>query len=110
MSNINVNGVSAELKYAKIDYSASGSQALVAAVAGKRIRVISLFLIGAGAVTTKFQSAATDLTGAMSNAANGGFVLPENKSGWFQTNVGEALNLNLGGAVNVAGGLTYIEI
>jgi hypothetical protein len=110
MADIMANGVPAQIKYGKIDNSASGQAALVAAVTGKRIRIISMHFIAAAAVTVKFQSASTDLTGAESYSASGGLVLNENKTGHMQTAVGEAFNINLGGAVNVAGSLSYIEI
>lgn len=99
------------IKYAVIDASGAGDNTVVAAVTGRRIRVLSAFAVGAGAVTVKFQSGAggTDITGAMSLSANGGFVLPFNEGGWFQTDQGALLNVSLGGAVNVAGGISYIE-
>lgn len=104
------------MKFSKIDASSSGSNTIVAAVAGKKIRVLSYVIIAAGAVTAKWQSASTDLTGAMSLAANGGaapsvsVLAPGGVYGLFETASGEALNLNLGGAVNVSGHLTYIEV
>lgn len=110
--SIVIDGTSYPIKYAKIDASSSGNNTLVNAVVSKKIRVISLFLITASAVTTKIQSGAggTDLTGAVPNAANGGFVLSANVYGWFETAANTLLNLNLGGAVNAAGSLSYIEV
>lgn len=97
---------------AVIDHASSGDNTVVAAVAGYRIRVTSLFLVAAGAVTVRFESAAggTALTGVMTVAANGILVLPYNPDGWFQTVAGELLNLELGGAVSVDGALTYEEV
>lgn len=104
--------VSSEVKYAVIDAASSGDNTLVAAVAGKRIRVLSLYLVAAGAVTVRFESAAggTPLTGQSSMAANGVLALPYNPTGWFQTVAAELLNLELGGAVSVDGALSYIEV
>lgn len=100
-----------DVKHAPITSAASGSNLLVAAVAGKRIRVLDYTIVAAGAVTAKFQSAANDLTGALPLPANGGAsVAGAPAVPLFETNVGEALNLNLGGAVAVAGHLTYQEI
>lgn len=96
-------------KFAAI--SSTGSGDTVALVASKKIRVVSMFLVVAGATTVKFQSGgATDKTGAMSFAANGGISLPFNPTGWFETAAGEKLNHVLGSAVAIAGGLTYVEI
>jgi hypothetical protein len=99
------------IKFAAISASSSGNNTIVAAVTDKRIRVLSAFLVAAGAVTAKFQSGAsgTDLTGAASLSANGGYVLPFNEGGWFQTDPGTLLNLSLGGAQSVAGSVSYIE-
>lgn len=100
-----------DVKHATIVASASGATQVVAAVAAKRIRVLGYTLVAAGAVTVKFQSNATDLTGALPLAANGGVSAaggPYVPS--FETAVGDPLNVNLGGAVAVAGHLTYQEI
>lgn len=100
------------IKHAVIDHAASGDNAIVAAVPGKSIRVISGQAVAAGAVTVRFESGAggTALTGQMSLAANGGFIIPETIYGAFWTAEGEALNLELGGAVSVDGWLNYVEV
>ena len=104
--------VGSELQYANIDAATSPDNTIVAAVAGKRIRVLSLFGIAAGAVTVRFESTAdgAKLTGAMELAANRGFTLPFNPEGWFQTVAGELLNMELGGAVSFDGALTYVLV
>jgi hypothetical protein len=96
--------------HAVIDHAASGDNTLVAAVAGKKIRVISYTLVAAGAVTVRFESGAsgTALTGQMSLAANGGVVHGYNPGGCFaDCGVNTLLNLELGGAVSVDGHLSY---
>jgi len=100
------------VKYAAIDAATSGDNEIVAAVSGKRIRVISCFMIAAGAVNVRFESGAggTALTGQMNLTTNSGFTLNENNSGWLETASGAALNLELSGAVSVDGCLSYIEI
>jgi hypothetical protein len=99
-------------KFAAIDAATSGDNTLVAAVADKKIRVLSLFMVAAGAVNARFESGAggTALTGQMSLAANGGFVLPYNPNGWFETAVNTLLNLELSDAVSVDGSLCYVEV
>lgn len=99
------------VKFAIISASSSNNT-LVAAVAGKKIRVLSLALMAAGAVNAKLQSAAggTDITGLFYPAANGGFVLPYNEGGWCETVAGELLNLNLSDAQAVGGCLSYQEV
>lgn len=97
---------------ALISTSMSGTSQVVAAVATKKIRVLTGFLVAAAAVSVKFQSAAipTDLTGAMPFAANGGLAIPYTELGQFDTIAGEALSINLSGAVAVGGAITYVTV
>jgi len=69
-------------------------------------------LVANAAVNVKFQSrtAPTDVSGLFYLAANGGFVLGNSDGGWFQTLPGEALDINLSGAVPVGGVLVYMEV
>jgi len=97
------------VKFVAIDEASSGASAQIAAVTGKRIRVMSFFMVAAGAVGVKFQSATTDLTGVMSLAANGG-ISTTSHSGLFETAAGEALNINLSAAVQVSGSMAYVEL
>lgn len=99
-------------KFAAISAATSGNNTLVAAVTGKRIRVLAMALVANGSVNVKAQSGAggTDLTGLFYLVANGGFVLPYNKLGWFQTAAAALLNLNLSAAIAVGGCLVYVEV
>ncbi len=99
-------------KFAVIDVAGSGNNTIVSAVTSKKIRVISLFLVAAGTVNTRFESGAdgTALTGQMNLIANTGYVLGPNEYGWFETAAGVLLNLELSAAVSVDGCLTYVEV
>lgn len=104
-------------KFAAIAAASSGDNTLVAAVASKKIRVLSLMLVATGAVSMYFTSAAggTVIFGGSTNkiaiAANGGFSLPFSPVGWFEnSSTNQALVLNLSGAVAVSGGLVYVEV
>lgn len=99
-------------KFAAIDVASSGDNTLVAAVSAKKIRVVSLYLVASAAVTVRFESGAsgTALSGQMQLAANGGFVLPFNPAGWFETAADALLNLELSGNTSVDGGLGYVEV
>jgi len=90
--------------------SASGATALVAAVAGAKYRVLAAAVVATTAVSVKFQSASTDITGTFPLGANGGVVLPYNEHGWFETAVNEALNINLSGAVSCGVQIQYIKL
>lgn len=104
--------VGSETKYAIIDAATLGDNTIVAAVTGKKLRVLALFLVAAAAVTARFESAAggTALTGQMVLAANGVLTLPFNPEGWFETAAAALLNLELSAAVSVDGAVTFAEV
>ena len=100
-------------KYKVIDHAASGDNEIVAAVANKKIRVLSAVLVMTGtAVTIRFESAAggTALTGQMTPLQGHSINFPFNPLGHFETIAGQALNMELGGAQSVDGCLTYVEV
>ncbi len=89
--------------------SGIGNTEIVAAQgAGIRIRVIAACVIATTAVRVKFQSAATDITASWPVGDVGGFVLPVNNHGWFQTAANEALNVNLSAAVSTAVQIVWV--
>ena len=94
-----------------ITASSSGQNEIVAAVTGKRIRVLSYNYVCNGTVNVAWRSGATTVIGGLGYfVANTGKVCPKNEDGWFQTAVGEALNVNLSGAVAIGGEGTYLEV
>lgn len=89
--------------YAKGTVAASQTDSvLIAAVAGKKIRVLSIALVVAGTATTStFGSkagagATTAISPAFSPAANGSLVLPFSPTGWMETLSGEGLVVTTG--------------
>lgn len=92
--------------------STSGDNEIVAAVASRKIVVLSYKFIVAAAVTVRWESGAsgTALSGVMSFFGNGGSVCNDNPKGWFETLTGQPLSMELGGNVSVGGFLTYIEV
>lgn len=97
-------------KFAVISASSSGDNTIVAAVPGKKIRVLSYAFVSSGTVNAKWQSEATDISGLMYFIANTGISSGYNPKGHFQTVSGKALELNLSGAQAVGGHLNYIEV
>ena len=87
----------------------SGNNTLLAAVTGHKIRVLSYTLVAAGEVAVRFESAAggTALTGVMTLIKGVPLVVNLEREGHFETVAGELLNMELGGAVQVSGHLTY---
>jgi hypothetical protein len=97
--------------FAPIAVSASGDNSIVALVSSKKIRVLALKITANGAVNAKWRSSTNDKTGLSYFAAAGdGEVLPFNPVGWFETNAGEALQVNLSAAVAVGGHVTYVTV
>lgn len=94
---------------AAISQTATASTALVAAVVGKKIRVLAITLMAAGATNVTILRAATAISGAMPLAANTGFSA-DSMYGIFETAAGEALNMSMSASVQVSGFLTYITI
>ncbi|HEX8266970.1 MAG TPA: hypothetical protein VF596_16330 [Pyrinomonadaceae bacterium] len=96
--------------YAPIDVASSGDNTLVAAVSGRRIKVLDYTFVCSGTVNAKFRSNSTDLTGAMAFVANSGIASAKgsiSQGAILATQSGEALKLNLSSAVQVSGHLTY---
>ena len=101
------------VKRAKIDAATDGNNTLVAAVTGKKIRVLAAFFTMTGsAVTIRVEDGAggTALTGQMGPTAGQTIVLPFTPVGWFETSAATLLNLELSGAQSVDGSLVYIEV
>lgn len=83
---------------------------LVSGITNRIVLVKAVTVItGATATTITFNSkgsgSGTAISALFSNAATGGFVLPESVGGWFQTNPGESLTCTTG-----AGATTGIQI
>lgn len=71
--------------------------------------MINAFLTASANVNIKWQSHVlpTDLTGFAYVAQTGGYVLPSDYFGWFQTIPGESLDLFIQGAGNIGGVINY---
>lgn len=113
-SALSVNDTTPVLpKFVAVSCNTNGNNTLVAAVAGKKLRVLGGHLTMSGtAVTWTFQSGAggTNLTGALAVPQNTGISFPFSPVGHFETAAGALLNLSLSGAQLVTGYLVYIEV
>lgn len=91
------------IQYAFATPSASGSTTIIPAQGSQRIRVLQVCVITSSANNVKFQSnGTTDLTALFPLAQNGGFVLPQSRAGWFNTNIGESLTFNMSASASTA--------
>lgn len=114
-TDVLMNGLTALTpKFAVIDTASAGESTLVAAVTSKKIRVVSMFIVNGhtSTQTVRFKSGTggTAITGQMIFGANGGVVLPNNPSGWFETAAGALLSMELAGGTTVDGALSYVEV
>ena len=105
-------GAGHEVKQAAIGYATGTTPGeVVAAVTGKKIRVIAMYFVCAGSVTVTWKSASTTICAAQSYAANAIMNFNLGPHGYlFETVAGEALNVVLGGSVQISGTLNYIEV
>jgi hypothetical protein len=95
----------------RINVTAAGNTVILFISPGTRIIVISVSLFANDNVDVTFQR---DLPGVVYAgpfhlATMGGFVLPENESGWFQTGLNDGLTMNLSTTTVVSGSLSYIR-
>lgn len=88
---------------------------LVAGVATKKLRVISVVMVaGATATTCVFNSkpagASAPISCVFANGANSGAVLGRNTDGWFETVAGEALTVTTGAGSATGIMVNYQEV
>lgn len=96
------------VKRAVINESTAASNEIVAAVPDKRIVVVGWTVFVDSQVDLTWQSGATALSGPMQMPV--GVSDHDADVGLFETAQGEALNLLSGGAVQVSGYLSYVEV
>jgi len=94
--------------YAAIS-AVSSNNTIVAATAGKKIRVLSVFGLADTAGTARFESnsGGAALTGQVDLGVTGGYVLAFNPLGHFETTAGHLLNLELIGITAFNGSIVY---
>lgn len=104
-------------RFAKVGTGSSGDNTLVSAVTSKKLRVLACAIIWNADTNIYFHDNAGtpvplfgDSTNTLGIKAGGGFVLPFNPAGWFETTAGQALVLNQSAANKGAGSLTYVEV
>lgn len=91
-----------------ISCNTSGDNQIVPAFQGRRIKVYAIAINFAGTVSAKWRSDTTDLTGALSFQAREGYTINVQPPAFIlETEVGEALNLNLSATVYAYGWLCY---
>lgn len=89
--------------------TSTGTTTLVTGIPGAIIRVLSVSILATAASTVKFQSSTgtTDISATYPLGANGGFVLPFNEHGWFETAAGDTISLVQGSATAIGVQIQY---
>lgn len=92
--------------------AAQSDVSVIAAVAGRRLRILALVVTADTAATTiTFESGtATGISGTLDVAPNDPLVLPEFQLGWFETAAGEAFTVNTGAGGGVTLQTIYAEV
>lgn len=113
---ISDSGTALTPKFGAFGVASSGNNTIVPLVSSKKIRVLAFMGIISAATSIYFtsNSGGTVIFGGSTNTinlvANGGFVLPFNPVGWFETAAGHDLVCNLSAANMFSGGVVYIEV
>lgn len=96
------------VKQTFLDSPSLGTNVIVAGEAGKQIKVLSVALVSKTANDVFFVSDGNKISSTMPLGANGGFVLPFNAYGWFVTNEGEGLGVNVSAITQTGVMISYI--
>ena len=85
-------------------------QTVVVGVVGKRIVLISASVIVSANVTLQWftSTGLVELTGPQSITTTGGYILPANFGGWFQTKFGDSLVLSVSPSMPIGGCISYV--
>jgi hypothetical protein len=91
-------------------------EVVVAAVAGHKIRVLSVLInhgdttASAVTFTSKGSGAGTAISPPLKGPANGGFVVPHNQYGWFESLSGEGLSVTTGAGSETSLVISYTRV
>lgn len=114
MSEVFAGADDPRIQRAFVNPAAIADNPVVAAVAGKKVKVLAMQLWNnaatANTATVKTAAAAISPPFTFQAAMHGTIILPYNEAGWFLTNAGEALNLALTAATAVGCLVTYIMV
>jgi hypothetical protein len=107
--NLLISSAPQSLLFASVSAASSGDNTIVAADTTRKIKVVSYVLVAAGTVNTTWKSGAgTSLSGALPLVSNTGAAMVGTGDSWLlETAVNQALVLNLSGAIQVSGHISY---
>jgi hypothetical protein len=88
---------------------ATGTGAIVAAVAGKSVKLYRLWLVASDGTDLTFEDGSTALSGPAFLQQGGGITLDFSGEPWYTTTAGNALNLNASVSSQVSGTAYYVQ-
>lgn len=99
-------------KFARVTSAAGGDVTAIAAVTGKKLRLLGLVLSApGGANSVRIESSTTSrLIEQIDLADNETVVLPFTPIGWGETVAGELMNLEISAATLVTAAIVYVEV
>jgi hypothetical protein len=77
---------------------------------GLKIRVLYIVAVAAAANVITLKSGSTAISAAKSLGINGGFILPRDANGWYETGPNQALNIALTAATAVGVDIGYVVV
>lgn len=99
--------IGASVQQTAINFSGGGNNTVVTGVAGKKIKVLQIYLVLGGASNLIFYSGLTALTGLMDFSTNGAFVLDFGQLPLTCINTLDSFIINSSGAVQIGGTVWY---
>ncbi len=106
---IDIHADASDLSQAAINFSGSGTNQVIAGIAGQVIRVWKIFFNVAGATSITYQDGAIAVSGPLGFAANEGIVLDFDTKPWVTCSIGNPFQLNSSNAVQVSGTVYYTQ-
>lgn len=103
-------------KFAKVAENTAGAATLIAAVSGKKLRVLNAAVIGGGTAISLRNGTGSYLFGSGTAGqqvvlvAGSGFILPYSPVGWLETSAGDSLVIESSIATALAGTIVYVEV
>jgi hypothetical protein len=109
---VNSSAVAVPIKFASVNATADGDNSVIAAVGGKKLRVLGGRITCTGAGTISFKTGGGGVIDRFISSANGSGFADNGgvDSPLFETVSGEALLLNNPAGIDSVGRLTYIEV
>ena len=96
--------------HADITETTTGDRTIVAAVSGKKIKVLGYVVSGDAAGAFTWKSGSTAISGAMEALSGVGIHVPATSWGAVTTAEGEALVLNIEAGTVIGGHVTYVLV